>query len=91
MDEFSDGRAIYGTMRPAQTRWSSLAEALVNTLIGFGVAMISNAVILPMYGIHPSLELNFIFTCWFTVISVVRSYFVRRMWETGWWKRIFQK
>lgn len=79
------------TVRPAQTRMSSLAEAVVNTVIGFGIAMLSNYLILPFYGITPSFRINFEITAWFTLISVIRSYYVRRMWETAGWKRLFRK
>lgn len=78
-------------LRPSQSRMSSLYEAVVNTLIGFVVAMASTAIIMPMYGIYPSFNMNFQLTAWFTLVSVIRSYFVRRMWETQSWKRLFRK
>lgn len=41
--------------------------------------MLANFTVLPWFGFRPSLHQNFIITCCFTVISVVRGYAVRRL------------
>lgn len=61
-----------------QTRIGSLIEACANVLIGFGVALISQIVVFPLVGIHVSLSTNLEIGLWFTVISIVRSYVIRR-------------
>lgn len=61
-----------------QTRLGSLIEACVNVLIGFGVALASQLLIFPLVGIHVSLSTNLEIGAWFTVISIARSYIVRR-------------
>lgn len=61
-----------------QSKKSSLTEALVNVAVGFVVSMISNIVLLRLYGIHVSLHTQFFLTTWFTVISISRSYLLRR-------------
>ena len=82
-----------------QSKVSSLAEAVVNTALGLFIAMLATAVICKGYGIPMSWENNFIITFWMTVLSIARSYVLRRAfdavsWEDckGWarmqWKRL---
>lgn len=61
-----------------QSKLSSLIESLINILIGYVVALLSQLLIFPMVGIHISLSTNFEIGAWFTVISLVRSYVIRR-------------
>lgn len=61
-----------------QTRLDSLIESLVNILIGYGVALASQIIIFPFFGINVPLEANLWIGAWFTVISLVRSYVIRR-------------
>lgn len=61
-----------------QSRVASLAESVMNVLIGYGVALASQLVIFPMFGIHLPLSDNLAIGAWFTIISLVRSYCIRR-------------
>lgn len=61
-----------------QSRLGSLMEALINIALGFSIALISQMVIFPRYGIHITLLDNIEITGWFTLVSLVRSYFIRR-------------
>ena len=61
-----------------QTRLGSLIEAGMNILIGYGVALVSQIVVFPWFGIHVPLSTNLWIGLWFTVISLVRSYIIRR-------------
>jgi hypothetical protein len=61
-----------------QSRLGSLIEATFNTAIGFGVALLSQIVVFPLFDIHVPLSTNLGIGAWFTVISVVRSYVIRR-------------
>ena len=61
-----------------QTRTASLIESVFNVVIGYGVALASQLVIFPMFGIHISLSDNLAISAWFTIISLVRSYAIRR-------------
>lgn len=65
-------------MATGQTRTGSLVESLMNTAIGYGVALVSQIAIFPLFGIHVPLRTNLGIGAWFTLISVVRSYIVRR-------------
>ena len=66
-------------MRVGQSRRHSAIEAILNILIGVGVAFLGNLVILPYYGFDVTFEQNIGITVFFTVISFIRSYFVRRL------------
>lgn len=61
-----------------QTRLQSLIESLLNIAIGYGVALISQIAIFPMFGIHVSISTNLLIGGWFTGVSLVRSYIIRR-------------
>lgn len=61
-----------------QSRLESLAEASINTAIGFGVALASQLVVFPLVGITVPLQTNLHIGAWFTLISIVRGYVIRR-------------
>jgi hypothetical protein len=62
----------------SQTRLGSLIEACINILIGFGINFGMNLVILPLFGFHISLENNFYMGLLYTGVSIIRSYVIRR-------------
>jgi hypothetical protein len=61
-----------------QSRKHSFVESWVNVAIGYGVALASQLAILPHYGVVITLTDNIEIGGWFTLISVVRSYTIRR-------------
>lgn len=66
-----------------QTRLGSLIEAIINILIGFWINFFANMVILPAYGFSTfTWEINMQIGILYTVISVLRSYIIRR-WFNG--------
>lgn len=62
-----------------QSKIGSLVESLINILIGFGIALGSQLLIFPMYGVNIPLHDNVMITLWFTLISIARSYTLRRL------------
>ncbi len=62
-----------------QRRRISFLETLLNTAIGFGVALLSQFAVFPLFDIYVPLETNLWIGFWFTVISIVRGYLVRRL------------
>lgn len=64
-----------------QSRWHSFLETMTNIVIGFVVALLSQLLIFPAYGIHVSLSTDLAITAWFTLVSIIRSYLLRR-WYT---------
>ena len=61
-----------------QTKKQSLFESITNVAIGYIVAVISNAAILPLFGVNLAFSDSMLIAVWFTVISVIRGYAVRR-------------
>jgi hypothetical protein len=64
-----------------QSRSMSLAEVCISTAIGFLIAYVTNAIVMPAFG-HPiNATDNFWITSIFTVVSIVRGFGVRRLFE----------
>lgn len=61
-----------------QTRLGSLIESIINTCIGFAINFTANMLIFPLFGFHISLSENFVLGLLYTLISVARSYCIRR-------------
>lgn len=61
-----------------QSKTHSLIESLTNVSIGYVVALLSQIVVFPMFNIYVPLSDNLLIGLWFTVISIFRSYVVRR-------------
>lgn len=61
-----------------QTRFGSLVESVVNILIGFWINFLANLWILPLFGFHITMSQNLQIGVIYTVISIVRSYAIRR-------------
>lgn len=61
-----------------QSRIESLIESIVNIIIGYGVALISQIAVFPLFGINVPISTNLCIGAWFTVISLIRSYIIRR-------------
>jgi len=66
-----------------QTKLESLLESIVNILIGYFVALLSQLIIFPLVGIDVPLSTNLIIGFWFTAISLARSYVIRRWFNAG--------
>lgn len=57
-----------------QSRTMSLIEALANMLMGYGVAVVTQAIVFSLFGLHASLDQNLAIGLIFTIVSLVRSY-----------------
>ena len=66
-----------------QSKVHSFIESLTNVSIGYGVAVASQVLIFPFFDINIPLRDNFLIGMWFTVISIIRSYVVRRLFNGG--------
>jgi hypothetical protein len=62
----------------AQTKLGSFTEAWANIAVGFSINWIANMVILPLYGFNIRPGAAFSMGLIFTVISLARSYILRR-------------
>ena len=61
-----------------QTKKQSLIESLTSTTIGVIIGILLNLTILPVFGYPVSLSDSLLISIIFTIVSVVRSYMVRR-------------
>jgi len=61
-----------------QSKLGSLYESAINIVIGAVVALLSQLIVFPMFGIDVPLSANIEIMMWFTMISVIRSYVIRR-------------
>ncbi len=59
----------------------SLVESLVNVLVGYGVAVATQMVVFPIFGLAVTVTENLLIGLIFTVVSIVRSYALRRGFE----------
>ena len=61
-----------------QTKKQSLIESFINVLIGYLTALLSQVLIFPLFDIDVSFQDNLLIGLYFTIISLIRSYLVRR-------------
>lgn len=61
-----------------QTRIGSILEVALNIGVGMAVALLSQMFIFPLYNITVTTTQHIEITIFFTVVSVVRSYIIRR-------------
>ncbi|WP_413877119.1 hypothetical protein [Albidovulum sp.] len=64
-----------------QSRAMSLIESLANVAVGYGVAVVTQILIFPIFGLHTTLAQNLKMGAVFTVVSIARSYVLRRLFE----------
>lgn len=74
----------------SQSRRASALEAIVNVLVGYWVAVAAQAAIFPLFGFEASTSQHMAIAGLFTIVSLVRSYILRRVfnWFT---RRAFAK
>lgn len=65
-----------------QSRMMSLVEAIANVAVGYGIAVASQILIFPVFGLHTTLAQNLMIGAVFTAISIARSFALRRLFET---------
>lgn len=68
-----------------QTRTGSIAEAIVNVLVGYLVAVAANLTVLPTFGHQVTVADGFAIGLVFTAISMARSYILRRVFNAIKW------
>ena len=56
----------------------SMIETIFNVSAGYVIAVITQLLVFPLFGLHPAMSENFLIAGIFTVIALVRSYLVRR-------------
>jgi hypothetical protein len=64
-----------------QSRTMSLVESLTNVAIGYGIAVVTQILVFPLFGLSTTLADNMAMGAIFTVVSIARSYCLRRVFE----------
>ena len=64
-----------------QSRRQSLIEAVANVVVGYALAVITQIVVFPWFGLQISFRDNIAIGAIFVIISLVRSYAIRRVFE----------
>jgi hypothetical protein len=65
-----------------QSRRMSAVESIANVLVGYGVALAAQVLVFPLFGMQVTLGQNIQIGLIFTVVSLVRSYALRRVFES---------
>ena len=63
----------------SQPRLQSLIESLANVLLGYGIALGAQLAVFPLFNIHIPMSSNIAIGIIFTLVSLVRSYALRRL------------
>ena len=63
------------------SRLMSLVESVANVIVGYGVAVMTQILIFPIFGLHTTLAQNLKMGAIFTVVSIARSFALRRLFE----------
>ena len=66
-----------------QSRAMSLVEAMTNVLVGYGVAVATQAMVFPWFGLSATFGENLQIGLIFTVVSLARSYALRRLFNSA--------
>jgi hypothetical protein len=64
-----------------QSRRQSLIEAITNVMVGYVLAVMTQLVVFQWFGLQASLGDNLAIGAIFVMISLVRSYALRRLFE----------
>lgn len=62
-----------------QTRLGSLTETFTNVFVGLIISLVLNATIFPWFGWVITMQQNLSIAAIYTVVSIIRSYFMRRL------------
>jgi len=64
-----------------QSRLMSLVETVANVIVGYGVAVVTQIVVFPWFGIEATLDEHLVIGLAFVGVSLARGYLLRRMFE----------
>lgn len=59
----------------------SLVESLANVFVGYGLAVVTQMLVFPLFELHTTTAENLTIGAIFTLVSILRSYMLRRLFE----------
>ena len=65
-----------------QSRLMSMVEAITNVIVGYGVAVVTQILVFPIFGLQTTLGQNLAMGGIFTIVSLLRSFALRRFFES---------
>jgi hypothetical protein len=65
-----------------QSRRMSLVEAITNVVFGFLLALVTQGLVYPLFGISTTVGTDATLAVIFTCVSLARSYLIRRAFES---------
>lgn len=81
MPSFTNTGRPEGRQSVLQSRTMSLAEAMANVILGYGLAVAAQVVVFPAFGLKVALGDSLLIGLIFTVVSIARSFALRRLFE----------
>lgn len=64
-----------------QSRVMSMLEAIANVAVGFWIAVATQALVFPVFGLHAAPVQHLAISAIFTGVSLIRSFALRRLFE----------
>ncbi len=64
-----------------QSKRMSFMESLTNVAVGYGIAVGTQIMVFPVFGLEVSLADNLVIGSIFTIVSIIRSFTLRRLFE----------
>ena len=64
-----------------QTRLAAFVESLTNVSVGYLLAILTQLTVFPMFGIDIEIQQNLMIAAIFVVVSLTRSYVLRRLFD----------
>jgi len=64
-----------------QSKQKSFIESTIQTIIGLGTSILIQVVLYPLMGIPVTFSQNIIITMVFFSVSIIRGYFIRRLFD----------
>lgn len=65
-----------------QSRTMSLIEAVTNVVVGYVLAIVTQIIVFPWFGLEAALGEHLAIGAAFVAVSLARSYLLRRLFET---------
>lgn len=66
-----------------QSKLESLAEVILNVAIGWVIALMTQLIVFPLFGIHVTVGEQLSISVIFTAVSIIRGYVIRRWFNAG--------
>jgi len=66
-------------MNLGQSKKHSIFEAIANIFLGYWIGVLTQIIVFPFFNINISFKENMIITIIFSIVSLVRSYVLRRI------------